>query len=558
MAIKSIAILSNINMDPIKGILNAENIYTCMYGQYIQELVDENSYLNVNSPEVILFSLDGEEFIKDICYNLLKIEEAKSIIEQKLNDIFNVIRNYLQKRSGVFFIFSNLVLPSSYFMNYLDTNSDYSISSLESYINEKITIFSKSLTGVYILDWKRIVLMQGYKNLYDDKFWYLGRIKWTNKAFRLLSIEIENILNAIKGNIKKVLILDLDNTLWGEIIGEEGIGGIQLSEDGIGKCYRDFQALIKSLKNLGVLLAINSKNNPEDVQEVFDNHPMMLLKKDDFVLMKINWDNKIDNIKEIAQELNLGTDSFVFIDDNQREREMVRQYLPEVAVPDFPDDPSQIKKWFLESVIYKFFPKVFLTDEDKQKFNQYQAGIKRKGILKELTIDEFIKKLEIKLEIYLNDPRFIKRIAQLTQKTNQFNMTTIRYSESDIKNLQDDEKNLLFTLNYKDTFGDEGVTGCSIIKTFDNQGDIDTFLLSCRIIGRRVEYTFLYKILKILGERNIKIVRAKFIPTRKNEVAKDFYLTAGFRMIEKKDNINFYEANIPEIFETLKNKILSD
>jgi FkbH-like protein len=259
--------------------------------------------------------------------------------------------------------------------------------------------------------------------------------------------------------------LDLDNTLWGGIIGEDGIEGIKLSEDGIGKVYRDFQFLIKGLKDIGIPLGIVSKNNINDAKEVFEKHPMMVLKFEDFIIKKINWNNKVDNIKEIAKELNLGVDSFVFIDDNPVERDIVRQYLPEVVVPDFPEkEITELPEWFINEIIYNYFARTTLTEEDKEKTEQYKSNLERKKLMKKLNIDDFIDSLKIKLNFYVNDKRFIERTAQQTQKTNQFNLTTRRYTVMDIEKFINSEEYIVFNLEYEDKFGNEGIIGTAIVK----------------------------------------------------------------------------------------------
>ncbi|MBF0558390.1 MAG: HAD family hydrolase [Nitrospirae bacterium] len=549
-----IAVLSNINMEPLRTFLNADEKVICDYGQYMQELLDENSSLYSGNPDIIFLHLDGEEFAKDVLYGLVQTKDAENILGQRLDIVFEAAKKYLMVREHATLLFSTLVFPPFYFINYLDTNSDYSFSSTEHFLNEKILKFAASIANVFVLDWKRPVLFYGYKAMYDEKFWFLGRIKYTNKALKVLSEEISNCADAVKGNIKKVLVLDLDNTLWGGIIGEDGINGIKLSEDGIGKAYRDFQFVVKAMKDLGVILAINSKNNPEDAINVFANHPMMVLKEEDFVILKINWNNKVDNMKEIAQELNLGLDSFVFIDDNGREREMVRQNSV-VAVPEFPDDPAQLKEWFLKDIVYKYFPKVFITKEDAGKAGQYKANIKRGDLSKHLNIDEFIKSLEIRIEVYVNDGRFVQRTAQLTQKTNQFNVTTRRYTEADIEQFM--KKGNVYALSYTDRFGDEGIVGCAVVSINGDAAYLDALLMSCRVIGRNVEFLFLRRILSMLSDKGVKVVKSGFIPTNKNIVARDFFDKSGFIALGEDNGVFTYECNVVDALRHLTAKYIA-
>ncbi len=554
------AVLSNINLDPLKSFLPAKETYFCDYGQYLEELINEDSLLNRRPPEIILLHLEGEELMKSALGRLYNKKDAQKIAEEQFNYIFGALTQYHQAHPNSLIIITTVVFSPLNFLNYLDVNTQYSFSALEDNINKQIIKFSQeSPAGIYILDWRKQILLSGYQNMVDEKFWYLGRIKYTNTALKSLAREFENIVGAIRGKTKKVLVLDLDNTLWGGIVGEDGIDGIQLSEDGIGKAFRDFQSVIKALTDLGIVLAINSKNNSEDVDEVFTSHPMMLLKKNDFAARKINWHPKSENMKQLAEDLNLGLDSFVFIDDNPREREIIKEQAPQVAVPDFPDDPVYLKRWFLEKVVYPYFPKVSLTEEDRKKTGQYKAYGKRKELSnKGLNLDEFIRNLNIVQGIYINDRRFITRTAQLTQKTNQFNMTTRRYTEADIENFIEDDDHLIFNFDYTDTFGEEGIVGAAIVKQQETGSFLDTFLVSCRVIGRNVEYVFLYQILDYLKRQNLQRITAEFRPSKKNVVAEKFYKNIDFARIENRGNSIYLEDTLTIVQEKLKTRCQID
>lgn len=546
-----IAFLSNMNIDPIKMFFKEEKTYFSGYNQYLIDLINEDSVLYTDEIETVVLFLDGEEFLKRITYELPTSEVCESATAV-LNDLFTVIRKYIEKKKNVTFLINNFVLPPDNFITYLDFNTNTSFSEIEVLLNKEIKEFSQQYSNMLVLDWQRIVKNYGYANLHDDKFWYLGRIKLNNKAFSVLKEEIANLINSFRGRAKKVLVLDLDNTLWGGIIGEEGINGIKLSEDGIGKAYRDFQNIISALKKIGVLLAINSKNNEEDVKEVFEKHPMMILNYDDFIVKKVNWNNKVQNMTEIAEELNLGLDSFVFIDDNHVERQIIKDNLPEVIVPVFPEDAVQLKDWMMKDIVYKYFPKVSLTKEDREKTEQYKANVKRIELSKELNLDEFIKSLNIKLTLHINPADLVQRIAQMSQKTNQFNMTTKRYTENDIEQFMRSDDAMLFAIEYEDNFGKEGIIGMSVIRTEKDRACIDSFLMSCRVIGRNVEYVFLYKILEVLGKNDIRKIEAEFIPTKKNVVAKHFYRNAGLNMLDN----DVYELTVEELMNRLENKLL--
>lgn len=542
-----IAFGSNINIEPLKRYFDESESYFIGYDKYIFEMLNENSVLYDEKIDKVFIFIDLKEMLKDNFFNLSNFED-KMNLKKTIDDFFDVVERFLIKSKKILII-NNAFLDRSTYLTYLNFNSEkYSFLDVENYYNEKLRVLKKEYNNLIIFDWQRIVFEYGYKNLTDNKFWYLGRIKFNSFCFEIIKDELNNILKAYTGKIKKVLVLDLDNTLWGGIIGEDGIDGIKLSEDGEGKIYRDFQKNIKALKDLGIILTICSKNNIDDVKEVFEKHPLMVLKWDDFIIKKINWNNKVENIKSIAEELNVGIDSLVFIDDNPVERNIVKENLKEVEVVDFPENIENLVNWFID-VIYEFFPKINLTKEDIKKTEQYKANLKRSELLKKVSdIEDFIKNLNIELHIYIDNKNFISRAAQLTQKTNQFNLTTKRYTENDIRTFMESEEKIVFLLEYKDKFQNEGIIGEAIVKIESDRAVLDTFLMSCRVIGRKVEYTFLYEILNYLEQMKIKDISIEFIPTKKNKfVAKEFFEKINFI-----NNENIFIAKIDDLKKHLE------
>jgi len=551
----SIAILSNINMDPLKAFLPAEQHYFCPYGQYAQELLDPKSPLNTREFNTLYLHLEGEELVKEILYTLIDAKEAGILIADKLGLVFGGLDQFRKRHPATKFLMTTVVLPPLKFLNYMDVNSQYSFSLLEEDINREIIRFSQTCAQFYVLDWKSVVMSQGWRDTVDEKFWYLGRIKYTRKAFQAMAREMQNIDNAINGKIKKVLVLDLDNTLWGGLAGEDGIAGIKLSEDGPGKAYRDFQQAVKSMSNLGVLLAINSKNNAQDADDILAHHPMMVLGPQDFAACQVNWNSKVDNMKELAAQLNVNLDSFVFIDDDPRERAMVREALPEVFVPEFPPDPAHLKTWFFEEVVYGQFPKVLVTKEDREKTIQYKAHAERLLVSKTMGMDDFLQHLEIQVGVYVNDQRFVKRTVQLMQKTNQFNMTGRQFAQAEIEGFLKGQEMLVFNADYRDRFGYEGIIGTSLVRLKKDSAVIEVLLMSCRVIGKKAEYTFLHHIMGHLKDRGISTVAAEFIPTQKNRVAADFYQNAGFQQVGTKQDSIQWQAEVMRMADALKEKI---
>ena len=339
---------------------------------------------------------------------------------------------------------------------------------------------------------------------------------------------------------KKCIVLDLDNTLWGGILGEDGLEGIRLGPTPEGRPYLEFQKYLLSLFNRGIILAINSKNNHKDALRVFQEHPNMVLKEHNFASMQINWNDKVSNLKNIAKELNIGLDSLVFIDDEKLNREMVKSILPEVEVVDLPEDPSLYLKTLAEIDDFNILK---ITEEDKKRGKMYAERRKRQELQNKSSTDitQFLKDLRMIATINMADSFNIPRIAQLTQKTNQFNMTTRRYSEEDIKKFSGNKNFLVMCISIKDKFGDNGITGAAIVEKSHESWRIDTFLLSCRIIGRKAEEILLGHIIGLAKNENVKKIIGEFIPTQKNTPAKSFYKNSKFFNAGKSNNMEKWE-----------------
>jgi len=523
-----LTVLSNINIDPIKSQLNKvgfDEVRMAGYNQFMFELLNPQSALHTQAPQAAFFHLDGDELL-NVSLDDGTIKWEKGMV----NDFLTQVALYARSTPATTIILSGIVLSPFTILTHLNHNSGISVPRIQETVNRKIEKTAREHANIHYFDFPAIVTHYGLESLVDDKFWYLGRIKYTNTAYVQLARHLKSLVDAIHGKTRKVLVLDLDNTLWGGVIGEDDLQGIQLSEEGIGKVYRDFQQHIKDLKSIGVLLAICSKNNEADAMEVIEKHPMMVLHDSDFVAKTINWNNKADNIRRISKELELGLDSFVFIDDNPVERELVRQNLPDVMVPEFPKEIEKLNKWFISDVVYPFFPKVILTNEDNVKTDQYKRNIQRKAFEITLDLNEYIRSLNIKLNISLNDKSQIARISQLTQKTNQFNLTTRRYTEGEIGQFMDDSSKRVYAVDYSDKFGKEGIIAVVIIDILSKDAiHIDTFLMSCRVIGRNVELSILESIIGSLSkETPLKTIQADYIITAKNSLAKDFYTKCGF------------------------------
>jgi FkbH-like protein len=518
---------------------NDTDIYVSGFNQYFHEFLDKNSaFTKFNSNYSFLF-LDG---------NLL-IENFKNLSGIKKH-IDEICYSFSKNNKG-YLIVSNIYISSS--INKIQFyNNKNNLKEIESKINLYLQKKSLSNNNLFIFDLASIIQERGWKNLHNNITWNYGRIRFNKFANNLISEKIINTINSVDNKSKKCLVLDLDNTLWGGVVGEDGIDGISLSTDGIGEAFYEFQRKIKNLKKKGIILAICSKNNMNDAKDVFLNHQFSLLKWNDFIVKKINWEPKNINIKEIAQELNIGEDSLVFIDDNPTEREVVRKYT-ESIVPEFPDSVSDLSE-FIDDIDLKYFSKFNITDEDRKKTLQYKDNIKRKKLENSsYDFDRFIKDLDLQLTISYNNKKDITRISQLTQKTNQFNFTTQRYSELDIKKFVLSEEYHVSVGSVKDKFGDYGkVVACIIYRNPEGFFMIDTFLMSCRVVGKQIENYFFNELLNHIPKT--KIIYGRYIATKKNILVKDKYLDLGFKLCENVKN-NSNKKYIFQKKKVLKNNI---
>ena len=369
------------------------------------------------------------------------------------------------------------------------------------------------------------------------------KILYTQLFYYNYSLKINSLMLSKLGNFKKVLVLDCDNTLWNGILGEDGENNIEYNENtDLGKSFFKIQTYAKQLVNKGVILCICSKNNYQDVKNFLLKNKMVL-KENDFTILKINWNSKVNNLQEISNQLNLPLDSFILIDDSDFEINYINKFLPQVLTMKVPKNIHQYPQDFKN--LFNFFNINSLTKEDTLRQKYYSQDISRKEIKSNFNnINDYLQSLKIELSIKIDDEKNIKRIHQLINKTNQFNFTTIRYNINEVSNFRNLDQYSVISLSVKDIFGDSGLTGVIIIKYIEKIAFIDTFLLSCRIIGRKIEYTLIDYIMNYLKNKNILILESKFIFSDKNSQVQDFYENIGMNIIKKNSEFKHYQINI--------------
>lgn len=496
-----------------------------------------SGYGDVRIPEI--------DYDKYILFFQLNPSGTPEDLLKELSDVTGKVRfiiNGLPKQKAVI-----IFTISEYFQQdwtFRDSNVGAEIRQFNDFVRG---LSGHSLNRI-VVDVDKFLIEQNIESFIDWKFFYLSQMIINPKLSEGFKIWFRHQTVGIVPR-KKCIILDCDNTLWGGVVGEDGISGIQLGEDYPGKCFADFQKLLSNVANKGVILGICSKNNLDDVKEVWVKNRFNMVSDVNVSIYRINWDDKATNITSIACELNIGLDSVVFIDDNPVERGLINTLLPDVVTPDFPTKPYLLVDFFWQ-VYNTYFSAASFTSEDIRKTAQYKENALR-NLEKTafVNMEEYLASLNIVINIFNVTQENVARISQMTQKTNQFNLTTHRYTEADILHFISLNAYVLCA-NVSDRFGDNGITIAFIGKKENDVVYIDTFLLSCRILGRSIEKYALWSILNHLFDDGVREVTAQFIPTAKNSQVATFLDELGFSLKQlDPDGKKKYALNLRKKFE---------
>jgi FkbH-like protein len=539
-----ISILSNITVAPLKEImeysLRLENINAdVQFGNYDNIVHDSITFKKSN---LVIVFWELSNVIEGFHYkaNCMNKDEIDQIVEKIKSEIVFIFSELHNTSLVLFNKFSSAVFNS---IRLEETQFDKICSDLNDFLIENAP------RNIKIIDIDRILYSIAVENSVDFRYYYSSKALYSLDFFKSYSNFIKPIVISANGRSKKALIFDCDNTLWKGIIGEDGFEGIECSEKTkTGSIFQEVQYTALELNKKGVIIGLCSKNNPDDVIDILKNHPDMVLKEQNITVMKLNWNDKVSNLREIAQELNIGLDSLVFVDDSDFEINYITQNLPEITVVQVPSKLSDYPKIMRELTVLFF--NISSSVEDLTKIEMYKQQFQREDEIKKFdTIEEYLKSLNLKIKIFLNNESQISRIAQLTQKTNQFNLTTKRYTESDIKKMMGNKNNLLFSFSVKDRFGDYGLTGLFIVSIDQNDlrfANIDTFLMSCRIIGRNIELSMFNYLIDYLKKLDIQLLHTQYLKTRKNEQVENLYEKLGCELVKKTENEKLYRLKINE------------
>lgn len=464
-----------------------------------------------------------------IWFYQIPIKFDRGALSEEVNGYFSKLRIVYDQLSSCnqLIVFS---LEDLYGLNFYST--DYKLKNAIIRCNADVRDFANEHPNVKYFDFSEFLSNFPKEQWIDWKYYFISQMVISPKLADAFRKWFARKTGELTLNRKKCLVLDLDNTLWNGVLGEEGIKGIGIGGDYPGKAFLYFQEALIELSKKGVILTICSKNNEADVLEAWEKNPFIKLNQSYVSAYRINWQNKVDNIKELAQELNIGLDSIVFVDDNPTERELVKQLLPMVEVPDFPKHPYLLPSFF-STLVERYFCIYTMTEEDEKKTEQYKANMDRNKERKKFAdMGAYLASLEMEVTVSEANEFNIPRIAQMTQKTNQFNLTTKRYTDTDIFGFVN-EGWTVYCISVKDKFGDNGITGAIMLEPLDDGMKIDSLLLSCRILGKGIEFAFIRFVLNQLYNHGVTKIYAEYYPTLKNVQVADFYEKLGFKGLGK-------------------------
>lgn len=513
------------------------------FNTYVQEILDANSALYQHKPDVAVLAVQARDLAPDLVKRFadLSPEDVQSCIKETVGVYEAWIAAY--RRNTQAHLIVHLLETPEPSMGVLDSQIEVGQAEAIRRINDGIRAAARSVRSVYTLDIDALIARHGRDRWADERLWLQARMPVAPASLVHLARAWARFLHPITGKVCKALVCDLDNTLWGGVIGEDGMTGIRLSAEHPGAAYQELQRVALDLYQRGVILAICSKNNIDDAMEAIKGHPGMLLKPDHFAALRINWQDKATNLREIARELNIGIDALAFIDDNPVECAWVRENAPEVTVIQLPGDPMLYARTLRDTMV---FERLALTSEDKERGRQYAENRVRSELQQQAgSIEEFYESLRQEVEIAHVTPMTLARVSQLTNKTNQFNLTTRRYSEQQVQDMAASPDWRVYSIKVKDRFGDNGLVGVALANYKGDVCEIDSFLLSCRVIGRTVETGFLAAIIEEAKRHGVTKLRSWFIPTKKNAPAKDFLASQRFiKVAEDADGKQTWEFDL--------------
>ena len=546
-----IGVLRSFTLEPTVPILRAAALthgldLTIQMGPlnaYAQQILEQRDDIYTQTPDVVIIAVHTRDIAPELWTGLH--EKGGPAPPQQAEEVtahFDTLIETFRKQSNATLLVHTLEKPARAFDGILDDQrSNGQIDAIEK-INLELRNIARRYRDVYVLDYDALAGRFGRERWTDERLWLTAKLPMSPAALLPVADEWLQFLAPALGRVSKVLVTDLDNTLWKGVIGEDGVDGIQVGSDYAGAPFLELQRAILGLRHRGILLAIASKNNREEAYAALARHPNMLLRPEHFAAERINWEHKVHNLRAIAAELNVGTDSLAFLDDNPVERDLVRLEMPEVTVIELPHDASG----YAQAIrCTPELQRLRVSDEDVQRSRFYSEERERNDArANHQTLESFYHWLEQKVDIAPLTEATAARLAQLTQKTNQFNATTKRYTEQQIVELAASPGCEIFSVRAKDHFGDNGIVGVLISRTFDERCEIDSFILSCRVISRTIETAMLTFLLERCRTRGVRTVQGWIVATPKNEPVRTLYEKHGFTCMSREGGRSLWALEV--------------
>ncbi len=510
------------------------------YDNVVQEALGANPELFRTKVDGVLLFAHLDTLAPRLARNFASLSPDEVAAEvQALHDYIARCLQGIRRQSDAMLLWHAFEKPLHPALGAVDGQSVHGQAAVVAELNTHLLKELRAAGNAYLVDTNSCVARVGERAFYDLRYWHIGKAPYSREALKELAKEAFKFIRPRMGKSKKCLVLDCDNTLWGGILGEDGVRSIKLGTTFPGSAYREFQQEILNLYHRGILIALCSKNNEQDVWEAFAGHPEMLLKKEHIAAAQINWLDKAANLRQIAGDLNIGLDSLVFVDDSEFEANLVRSLAPEVEVILLPAGRAVEYRSILASC--GLFDGLTLSQEDRARGAMYAAEKKRRELASDARdLEGYFRSLQMIVDLHFADDFAMPRVAQQTQKTNQFNLTTRRYSEAEIGKFAAAADSDVICLKLADSFGEMGIVGTCVVLYRGSTAHIDTLLMSCRALGRGVEDVFLMEVLDFLKRRGITTVTGEYLPTAKNQQVESFYAKHGFRAADSREGGTSY------------------
>lgn len=545
-----VAVLSSHTLGVVEPFVSVEGAregmavecYFGAFGQFEQELADPSSGVHRFDPTALVIALRPEDVDPDavVRYHATGGKRFEALADELCTRLGGCVALFRERSSAPVFI-ANFAEPSILPLGIFDAGA-VSLTAALARANDRLRQIAAAHSGVVIWDYAGLVRSRGSAEWTDARLWSLGRIAVAATHQPALARHLARTIASATRATAKCLVLDLDNTLWGGVIGDDGMEGIALGDDHPGSAFKAFQRRVLSLMDRGILIALASKNDLDVVERVFREHPEMLIKWEHLAAVRINWSPKSINLREIADELNIGSDALVLFDDNPVERAEVRANAPEVGVIEVPADPLGYERALADA---SYFDQTALSSEDRARSDSYQQERRRREFGQRFeSVEEFLRGLEMVVEIGTASPSTMGRIAQLVAKTNQFNLTTRRHSEAQIAAMARRPDGRVAYLRLTDRFGDQGLVAVAILLRRGNDAAIDTFVMSCRVMNRRVEDALMAYLVGEARAMGCRSVVGDFLPTKKNGMVRDFYPRFGFTRVAEEEGVTRYALDL--------------